>query len=165
MLHPQVTFFDGVLNNSYSYGFILSFLASLEATLLPTSSIMATPTQFVSSTSSLQPSITMVETPTPSANSSESGLSNKNKAIIGGVVGGIGGAVLLGALGFFLFRRWRRNRRANDRESFHPQADDTHSVNSPEMSGTRGISGEYSYYNSATNLSKDPIIHSQPGRY
>lgn len=88
------------------------------------------------------------------------GLSDKNKTIIGGVVGGIGGAALLGVLAFVVVTRLRRKRRAHDRESFHPQADDSASLHqSPEMSNNaRHDSAEYSYYNTAANQSADRII-------
>lgn len=122
--------------------------------IVPTSSAWTTTGTIASSTISIQPS-TISETPT--SLSTDSGSSNNNKVLIGGVVGGIGGAVIIGAVAFFLIMRWKKNRRASDRESFHPQAD-------PEMSDTRNT-GEYSYYNSITNLSRERIVSSQPGRY
>ena len=47
------------------------------------------------------------------ANDSEgsSGLSSKSKKIIGGVVGGVGGAILLGGLAVVAWRLWGRRRR------------------------------------------------------
>lgn len=152
----------------------LPYLASLpdttttyyEPTPTSVSSTSAwTPTETIlsSTTTSLQSS-TINATPSAAPIESGGGLSGKNKAIIGGVVGGIGGAIILGALVFIFITRWKKSRRASDRESFHPQIDDNNSLHSPEMSAAHN-SGEYSFYNSAANLSGDRIMSSQPGRY
>ncbi|KAI9487783.1 MAG: hypothetical protein EXX96DRAFT_605676 [Benjaminiella poitrasii] len=49
--------------------------------------------------------------------------STNTGAIIGGVVGGIAGVALLGALAFIFIRR-HKAKSASDREVFHPRADD-----------------------------------------
>jgi hypothetical protein len=45
-----------------------------------------------------------------SSGSSGGGLSTSTKSIIGGVVGGIGGAILLGGLALVAWRMWGRRR-------------------------------------------------------
>ncbi|KAG2232561.1 hypothetical protein INT48_000941 [Thamnidium elegans] len=139
----------------------------LASTWVPTQTpidpiISSTPTITSSTSTFTSPSPTIDSGVTENANGG--GLSDKNKAIIGGVVGGIGGAALLGFAAFLLISRWKRNRRASDRESFHPQADDNVSVHSPQMSGYHD-SADYSYYNTATNHSADRIIPNDTPRY
>jgi hypothetical protein len=51
------------------------------------------------------------------------GLSQKSKAIIGGCVGGIGGAIVLGTITFWCITRWKRQRREIDMESYRPESD------------------------------------------
>lgn len=43
-------------------------------------------------------------------NGSGGGLSSSKKAIIGGVVGGVGGAIFVGALAIFAWRLWRKKK-------------------------------------------------------
>jgi hypothetical protein len=77
----------------------------------------------------------MTPTSSPTLEPTESpggGLSDKNKAIVGGVVGGIGGAALIGFIAFMAISRWKRNRRESDMEVFRPRSDYTASI-SPEM--------------------------------
>lgn len=47
-------------------------------------------------------------------NSGSPGLTGGQKSIIGGVVGGVGGAILLGGLAVVAWRIWGRKRRAVD---------------------------------------------------
>lgn len=57
-------------------------------------------------------------TSTPSLNGSgdgsngSSGLSSSSKKVIGGVVGGVGGAIILGGIGLVIWRVWGRKRAA-----------------------------------------------------
>ncbi|KAH6697552.1 hypothetical protein F5X68DRAFT_197568 [Plectosphaerella plurivora] len=63
---------------------------------------------------------TIVSTPTltPGTNGNSSGgMSQSNKNIIIGVVGGVGGAIVLGALGFVAWRIWGRKRRAEENDA------------------------------------------------
>lgn len=55
--------------------------------------------------------------------SGSSGLSSKSKSIIGGVVGGVGGAILLGGLAIVFCRVWGKNRRSHgaDTDVMDPQ--------------------------------------------
>jgi hypothetical protein len=52
------------------------------------------------------------------SSSSSSGLSTSSKKIIGGVVGGIGGAIFLGALALVAWRIWGRKRQSTDDDDF-----------------------------------------------
>ncbi|KAI9022940.1 hypothetical protein CLU79DRAFT_749599 [Phycomyces nitens] len=89
---------------------------------LPTTTeIIDNPTTSVDSLISVTPTATPTASPTIAESSS--GLSNTNKAIIGGVVGGVGGLVLLGAIVFFALRRSKRSRRQSDLEVFQPRND------------------------------------------
>ena len=45
--------------------------------------------------------------------SGNSGLSSSSKKVVGGVVGGVGGAILLGGLAIVAWRIWGRNRQTN----------------------------------------------------
>ena len=47
-----------------------------------------------------------------SGSSGGSGLAPSSKKIIGGVIGGVGGAILLGGLAIVAWRIWGRNRRS-----------------------------------------------------
>lgn len=124
----------------------------------------------ISSTATIASVTSTFTTPSPTIdsgateNTNGGGLSDKNKVIIGGVVGGIGGAALLGFAAFLLISRWKRSKKASDRESFHPQADDNVSVLSPQMSGYHD-NADYSYYNTAANHSADRIIPTGSPRY
>ncbi|KAI9269160.1 hypothetical protein BDA99DRAFT_344198 [Phascolomyces articulosus] len=71
-----------------------------------------------SSTEAPQPSETTQPEDPNTDQESTSGGSNKN-AIIGGVVGGVGGALVIGAVAFFFIRRKRSDR--GDVEEFQPQ--------------------------------------------
>jgi hypothetical protein len=53
---------------------------------------------------------TYTESPTPqdSNNGNDSGLSDSNKKVIGGVVGGVGGALLLGGIALVFWRMKKR---------------------------------------------------------
>lgn len=51
-----------------------------------------------------------------------SGLSNSSKAIIGGVVGGIGGALLIGALAYTAWRVWGKRKNLHDDDLYDPNA-------------------------------------------
>lgn len=93
-------------------------------------------------------------TPTTDSSSSGGGLSDQNKAIVGGVVGGVGGALLLGAAAFFFFIRAKKNRRARDRESYHPR-DSVHSL--PDMTSTYHDHAEFDYYGGAQNQSGERL--------
>ena len=55
--------------------------------------------------------------------SGSSGLSSKSKSIVGGVVGGVGGAILLGGLAIVFWRVWGKNRRSPgaDNDPMDPQ--------------------------------------------
>lgn len=55
------------------------------------------------------------ELPTPQGKGSSSkGLSDSNKKIIGGVVGGVGGAILLGGIAIVCFRIWGKKKRVTE---------------------------------------------------
>lgn len=54
-----------------------------------------------------------------SDNSGSSGLSSKSKSIIGGVVGGVGGAILLGGIAIVAWRlRKKRQNQENDEDDY-----------------------------------------------
>lgn len=56
---------------------------------------------------------------TGSSSSSSSGMSDNTKKIIGGVVGGVGGAIVLGALAVVAWRIWgRKKNRAEDDDDY-----------------------------------------------
>lgn len=54
--------------------------------------------------------------PLPQSGKDESGngLSDSNKKIIGGVVGGVGGAILLGGIAIVCWRMWGRKKRVTE---------------------------------------------------
>ena len=56
--------------------------------------------------------------------SGSSGLSPKTKSVVGGVVGGVGGAILLGGLAIVFWRVWGKTRRSRNVENdfVDPQA-------------------------------------------
>ena len=56
--------------------------------------------------------------------SGSSGLSPKTKSVVGGVVGGVGGAILLGGLAIVFWRVWGKSRRSRnaDNDFVDPQA-------------------------------------------
>ena len=56
--------------------------------------------------------------------SGSSGLSPKTKSVVGGVVGGVGGAILLGGLAIVFWRVWGKTRRSRnaDNDFVNPQA-------------------------------------------
>lgn len=64
--------------------------------------------------------------------SGSSGLSSKSKSVIGGVVGGVGGAILLGGLAIVFWRVWGKNRRShgdnNDSIDLQPGQEKSSSV-------------------------------------
>ncbi|KAF2441405.1 hypothetical protein P171DRAFT_523418 [Karstenula rhodostoma CBS 690.94] len=51
---------------------------------------------------------------TQASNSSGGGLSSTNKSIIGGVVGGVGGAILLGGIALVCWRMWGKKKRVTE---------------------------------------------------
>lgn len=103
---------------------------------------------------------------TPSAepvSSGGGGLSDQNKAIVGGVVGGVGGAALIGAIAFMAITRWKRSRRENDREVFRPRSDYSVSIHSTrEMSAHYG---DYDYQHSLHQQQPPPPPHVDNNRY
>ena len=54
-----------------------------------------------------------------SGGSGSSGLSSSSKSIIGGVVGGVGGAILLGALAYTAWRLWGKKKRDSDEDDLY----------------------------------------------
>lgn len=57
---------------------------------------------------------------------SSSGLSTKSKQIIGGVIGGVGGAILVGGIALVAWRMWGRRRHdrvANDEDALDSPSD------------------------------------------
>lgn len=54
--------------------------------------------------------------------SGSSGLSDSSKKIIGGVVGGIGGALLLAGLAYTAWRIWGKKRNLHDDDLYDPNA-------------------------------------------
>lgn len=47
-------------------------------------------------------------------------MSSNTKAIIGGVVGGVGGALLLAGLGYTAWRIWGKKKNLHDEDAFDP---------------------------------------------
>lgn len=94
-----------------------------------------------------------------------SGLSQKSKAIIGGCVGGIGGAIVLGVIAFWWVTRWKRHRREIDMESYRPESDYSGlSVNSqpPRSHEPYYDHDSSSNFNSSTpNMSADQMIQTR----
>ncbi|KAJ4147773.1 hypothetical protein LMH87_002279 [Akanthomyces muscarius] len=82
----------------------------------PTS--QSTYTSFVTSTSTPTPASTAKSTPTPGLNSDKdgatSGMPAKTRNTVIGVVVGIGGAILLGALGMVAYRIWGRKKQSEE---------------------------------------------------
>lgn len=93
--------------------------------------IVQTTTGFVTSTPS----------PSDGGDSDESdGMSSNTKAILGGVLGGIGGAILLGGIIVVVWRMWGRRRRNNDFD-----ADDVYTTGAAEtLNRDKGSSGPQS---------------------
>lgn len=64
-------------------------------------------------------------TPTALASNGQNGgggLSSNSKKIIGGVVGGIGGALVIGALAYTAWRVWGKKRNVHDDDLYDPNA-------------------------------------------
>lgn len=57
-----------------------------------------------------------------SSGSGSGGLSDSSKKIIGGVVGGIGGALVLGALAYTGWRIWGKKKNLHDDDLYDPNA-------------------------------------------
>ena len=60
--------------------------------------------------------------------SGSSGLSPRTKSVVGGVVGGVGGAILLGGLAIVFWRVWGKNRRSHSNELVDSQPEKSSSV-------------------------------------
>lgn len=127
LLEPTSTFIP------YSPTFTLSSSTTTSA-YIPTTSIdllMTTSTSIwpsstgdiTSSSSSFAPIATASSALDQDTLSHNDGLSQKSKAIIGGCVGGIGGAIVLGIIAFWCITRWKRQRREIDMESYRPESD------------------------------------------
>lgn len=117
-------------------------LSDIVSSIVPTTT--SVPMVSSSTTSMIQPTAT----PSTSDNSnSGGGLSDKNKAIVGGVVGGVGGAALIGFIAFMIVSRWKRSRREHDMEVFRPRSDDytasVLSVHPPEMTEQQQLNQRY----------------------
>ncbi|KAI7871176.1 hypothetical protein BDF14DRAFT_1764116 [Spinellus fusiger] len=102
-----------------------SVLVSSSADAFPTSE-----TTTVLSTSDFAPSSTLYTDSTvptasnaPEIQSDLGGSYNQRNAIIGGVVGGVGGAILIGVFAFLFFRYKRAQDSKFDLETFDPQPD------------------------------------------
>ena len=79
-----------------------------------TLSITSTSSQVVAAASAAATSSGAHGLSGPNGGSGSSGLSSKSKSIVGGVVGGVGGAILLGGLAIVFWRVWGKNRRSHD---------------------------------------------------
>lgn len=73
--------------------------------------------------------------------SSSSGLSSSTKAIIGGVVGGIGGAIVLGALAVVAWRLWGRKGAGQEEEDDLMASQYDSNSEKPMSSGTTATLG------------------------
>lgn len=83
-------------------------------------------------------------------------MSSSSKSIIGGVVGGVGGAILLGVVALLFWRRHKKNQRTGD-------YDDVHSGNTavagsePKPSpSTGGLADDSSHYDRYTSPAQRP---------
>ena len=78
------------------------------------------------------------------------GLSQGDKNIIGGVVGGIGGAILLGGIALVFFRLYRRRRRTEEDE---------------DMASAGSLNREKASSGTLTTDAEDPLQrYQQPGK-
>lgn len=85
----------------------------------PTMTLTSSDNTLIPSSSNRLPSSS--STPTALADQTSEGLSQTQKSIIGGVVGGVLGLLLVGALIVWSLRRTKKQREAVDFEAFNPQ--------------------------------------------
>lgn len=168
LLEPTSTFIP------YSSTFTLSSSTTTSAYIPTTSidllmttstSIWPSSTEDITSSSSFAPIATASSVLDQDTLSHNDGLSQKSKAIIGGCVGGIGGAIVLGIIAFWCINRWKRQRREIDMESYRPESDYSGlSVKSqpPHSYEPYYDHGSSSNFNASTpNMSADQMIQSR----
>ncbi len=84
--------------------------------------------------------------------SGSSGLSPKTKAVVGGVVGGVGGAILLGGLAVVFWRVWGKNRQSHGADN-----DLVDSQPGPEKSSS--VSGHSPFVSRSFNIMHVKLSH------
>jgi len=93
------------------------------------------------------------------------GLSQKSKAIIGGCVGGIGGAIVLGMIAFWWIARWKKHRREIDMESYRPESDyssfSAHSQTAHANEPYHDHDSSTNFNSSTPNTSADQMIQTR----
>lgn len=89
--------------------------------------------------------------PTTQANNSDGGLSSTKKSIIGGVVGGVGGAILLGGIAIVCWRMWGKKKRVTEDDA-------------DLMAGTGSALGDKSHSSASPFQSNLEQYHNPGGR-
>jgi len=137
---------------SYTTTIVTVTGGSTVTTAVPTEKVVSSTTGYATAT--VSPSLNDGSSGSGSGNG---GLSTSSKKIIGGVVGGIGGAILLGGLALVAWRMWGRRRAKGPRmededDVFGPQQHDSLMQEKPTPASPFGSNGLDRYHNPGGNV-------------